>query len=218
VTGASNRRIILLIVAGVAIGELLLLYGTISPCGIVRAQVRQEAEREGGFGVIATALPDGVIDSFIASRYGTLSPASCLAIALTGSPLRSTPARRQTSASAAPRSNQGKATGAMPDAVVMKQAALQTKAAIMDCRKRRLSGELKTYAASAGCSNPKIMDAYQQANYPYLDLISLITSKRLELAEQIDGGKLTEAEAGLNFAQFMVGVVDEERQREKGLR
>jgi hypothetical protein len=69
----------------------LLDYGALAPCGIVRAQVRQQGERVGGFGVLAAALPDGVIDSIIAAHYGPLSPGRCIALAFGGAPLQEAP-------------------------------------------------------------------------------------------------------------------------------
>lgn len=101
---------------------------------------------------------------------------------------------------------------------MFKQAGVRANAAIMECKNKRLSGELKTYEASAECSNPRIIEAYQEAGYRYMDLVSLMTAKRLELAEEIDQGKITEAQAQLEFAQFMTGIADEERQRDSGQR
>lgn len=80
---------------GAAIVVALLKFGTIDPCGIVRAEVRQEAEREGGFGgAVAAALPDGVIDSIIAAQYGPLSPGRCIVLALRRTPSQA-PAEQQ---------------------------------------------------------------------------------------------------------------------------
>jgi len=107
---------------------------------------------------------------------------------------------------------------APPDTAAIKQAGSRANTAIVECRSKRMAGELKTYVASAECANPIIMAAYQQAGYPYMDLISLMTAKRLELSEEIDQGKLTVAQAQLKFAQFKVGLDDEERQRERGQR
>jgi hypothetical protein len=86
---------------------------------------------------------------------------------------------------------------------------------IHSCTTRRLSGELKTYMASAECSNLRIIEAYQKAGYRYMDLIFLIQAKRRELSEKIDKGNLTEAQAQLEFAQFMTGINDKERQRDR---
>jgi hypothetical protein len=70
--------------------------------------------------------------------------------------------------------------------------------------------------ASAECSNPEIVAAFQRAAYRYMDLIHLFTAKRRALAELVDKGTLTEAQAELEAAQFMVRIDDEERQRDRG--
>jgi hypothetical protein len=54
----------------------------------------------------------------------------------------------------------------------IKQASAETKAAILECKNKRLSGELQTYVASVQCSNPRITDAFQRAGYRYMDLIA----------------------------------------------
>jgi hypothetical protein len=51
-----------------------------------------------------------------------------------------------------------------------------------------------------------------------MDLIYSFTAKRRALAEQEDKGSLTEAQADLEAAQFMVLLADEERQRDSGQR
>lgn len=211
----SNAFLVVLATVGTALLIVLLKFGTIDPCGIVRAEVRQEAAREGGFGVVASALPDGVIDSIIAAQYGALSPGRCIALAFTGAPPSAPtapPVQPRASAPANPPANQPSAAAAL------QQAAAQANTAINECKSKRLAGELKTYMASAECSNPRIIDSYQKANYRYMDLIFQMTAKRLEMAEEIDQGKLTEAQSQLEFTQFMTGIIDKERQRDKGQR
>lgn len=109
-------------------------------------------------------------------------------------------------------------TAAQGTPEALKQAGLQAHAAITECINKRLSGELKTHIASAKCSNPRIMAAYQAAGYRYMDLIYQLTAKRLELAERLDNGTLTDAQSQLAFAQFMTDITDEERRRDRGQR
>ncbi len=100
----------------------------------------------------------------------------------------------------------------------IEQASAQSNAAEVECRNRRLSGELKSYAASAQCSNPSIIAAYQRAGYRYMDLIVSFTAKRLEIAEATDQGRLTEAQGAVELSQFFSGLVERERQRDRGQR
>jgi hypothetical protein len=210
---------LLFIIPGVVLLVILLKFGTVSPCGIMREQIRQEAAREGEFGsFLAAAMPDAAIDGILIAQYGSLSPGRCIVLALTGPPLQapaapppSPPERQQTY----PQTYQpGGATMSQPLVDALKQAGALANTAINDCKNRRLSGELKTYAASAQCSNPKIIKAYQNSRYRYMDLIALITAKRLQLSKEIDNGKMTEAQEQLAFARFMTEITDRERQRD----
>jgi hypothetical protein len=62
-------------------GAILLKFGTLSPCGIVREQLREEGIREGSFaGVVAAVMPDSVLDAMITAAVGTPTPGRCLAL------------------------------------------------------------------------------------------------------------------------------------------
>jgi hypothetical protein len=78
--GAS---LVLVVLAAIAAGIVLLKFGTLSPCGIVRYEIRQEALRQGGFGAaIAAVLPDAALDAIVATKYGSLTPGRCISILL----------------------------------------------------------------------------------------------------------------------------------------
>jgi hypothetical protein len=100
----------------------------------------------------------------------------------------------------------------------LEQARAQSQMAQAECRNKRLSGDLKTYAASAQCSNPRIIAAYQRAGYRYMDLIVSYTAKRLEISEATDQSRLTEAQGAAELSQFFSGLVERERQRDRGQR
>ena len=74
-------------------------------------------------------------------------------------------------------------------------------------------GELKTFVESVQCSNPRVIAAYQRANYPNMDLIYLETAARLAGAEKIDKGEITEAQFQLELAELGTRVASEERRR-----
>jgi hypothetical protein len=95
----------------------------------------------------------------------------------------------------------------------IKQAGEETKAAMLECKNKRLSGELKTYVASAQCSNPMMIAAFQKAGYRYMDLVNRFAAKRVELSEKVDNHQLTEAKATLESAEYLSHVADEERHR-----
>lgn len=95
----------------------------------------------------------------------------------------------------------------------IKQAVEEAKAAMLKCRDKRVSGELRTYVASVQCSNPRITEAFQRAGYRYMDLVGMLTAKRMEVAEKIDNHKITEAQATLENAEYASHIADEERHR-----
>jgi hypothetical protein len=207
--GRMSKSWSLLIAAGgTAILTILLKFGTINPCGIVRAQVRAES-------ALAAALPDGIIDAIIVAQHGALSPGRCIEIAFGGG-VRNAPTQSQAAAPAAPLRAKTEFTVPQGNAAALRRAGEETDAAITACRNKRLSGELKTHVESAECANPFIVEAHKKAGYRYMDLVLLMTAKRLELSEKVDQGKLSEAQAQLELAQFMTGISDEERQRDSG--
>jgi hypothetical protein len=74
--------------------------------------------------------------------------------------------------------------------------------AVKECKIKRLGGELKTYVQSATCSNPGIVQAFIAVNYKHLDLIQAFAAKRLELAEKLDRGQITEAQSERELLDF----------------
>src|SRR6266852_2581528 len=104
-----------------------------------------------------------------------------------------------------------KAQLAQRDRVARRDAAVL--AATEECRNARLQGELKSYAESVQCSNPRILAANQTAGYPFIDLIVHSNAARLADAEKLDKGQISEAEAVLHFAQVQSQIIEETRRR-----
>ena len=88
-----------------------------------------------------------------------------------------------------------------------------SKAAVLECRDRRVKKELKTYRQSAECSNPKILAAYEEANYPYMDLVRVLLDARLLAAENLDKGAVTEAQAQAQSAELENRLTSEDQKR-----
>ena len=87
-----------------------------------------------------------------------------------------------------------------PEMIPLAGAEMQN--VIAGCRKERLSGELKSFAELANCSNAMIVLAYGWLNFPYMDLVQLIAGSRLAASERVDKGSLTEAEAQTLMAEL----------------
>jgi hypothetical protein len=93
-------------------------------------------------------------------------------------------------------------------------AALKEAQQVIDeCRTKRLKGELPTFTASVQCSNPRIIQAFNAAHYRYMDLIQVLATKRLEVAQRVDRNELTEDQAKLENAKLYMEIVAAERQR-----
>ncbi len=60
-----------------------MTHGTLSPCGVLRSGLQQEARKDGGIlGAIVSMTPDGVADAILEDMYGPLTPARCLGLLL----------------------------------------------------------------------------------------------------------------------------------------
>jgi len=94
------------------------------------------------------------------------------------------------------------------------QANEKTLAAMAECKSKRLSGELKTYVQSAKCSNPRMIRAFQDAGYPYMDIIELYAAKRIELAKNVDEKKITEEEYEISNKEFVSQLIEKEKERD----
>jgi hypothetical protein len=189
---------------------VFLKFGTINPCGIVREQVRQEG------GILVSLLPDSAIDAMIVGQNGPLSPGRCMTLAFTKVPVQSPPQPRPSVPVRRQTHQQYEFSTLQNTPEMLEEASVQAGSIVTECINKRLSGELRSHVASAQCSNPRIIETFQRVGYRYMDLIFLMTAKRLELAEMIDQGKLTEAQGQLEFARLMTEISDRERQRDRG--
>jgi hypothetical protein len=86
-------------------------------------------------------------------------------------------------------------------------------AATLECNEKRKRGELKSFKASVECSNPKIYAAWKEVGDPNLDLLNLWLAARLVGAENVDKGKITEAEYQLQLAELNSRITNEKRRR-----
>jgi hypothetical protein len=80
------------------------------------------------------------------------------------------------------------------------------------CKVKRLGGQLKTYVQSATCSNAGIVQVFSAANYKHMDLIQEFAAKRLELADKLDRGQITEAQSDRQLLDLYSRIRNEERQ------
>ncbi|QQO30915.1 hypothetical protein JJC00_19785 [Bradyrhizobium diazoefficiens] len=184
-----------------AVGAVYYNYGTLSPCDALRETVRRQDD-------LARVMPDAIVDFGMTAQYGKLSPGRCLAV-LVGGKAMAAPAP------AAPSASQALAPGSSrAEPPTFQTAGNQAAAAINECRAKRLSGELKSFTASAQCSGPRIIEAFRKASYRYMDLVSLMVAKRAQISERLDRREMSEADANVAFQQAFSEVVTAEKMRD----
>jgi hypothetical protein len=187
------------IIAVLSAGAVYLNYGTLSPCGALRESVRKQD-------ALARILPDVAVDAIIEGNVGPLTPERCLGVLISG--------QRPPAQVAAPVPAPAPASLGTAQANPMTAAGNEMIAAINECRGRRLAGELKTFVASAQCANPRITQAFSKANYRYMDLVTLMAVKRMQISERLDRKEISEADANVQLQQAFTDVVTAEKLRD----
>jgi hypothetical protein len=71
-----------------------------------------------------------------------------------------------------------------------------------ECNEKRLKKEVKGFVGSVRCSSPKVIAAWRQRKYPYMDLVDVYEAARLVGAENVDKGRISEAEYNLQLAEL----------------
>ena len=84
---------------------------------------------------------------------------------------------------------------------------------IAECNDRRLKKEIKGFRAVVQCSSPRVVAAWRERQYPYMDLINVYEAARLVGAENVDSGKISEAEYKLQLAELQSRLVAEDQRR-----
>lgn len=197
-------------IAALAAAGAYLTYGKLSPCGMLREEVRK---RDG----LAAVLPDSIVDLALAGQYGELSPSRCLAVLINkmqAPPVQIAQASRPQTAQRPPaRVSSPQSTPITPQDP-LQWAAQMTVRANNECRDKRLRGELATHVASVECSNPIMIAAFNEAHYRYMDLIQFFASRRVELAAKIDRGQMSEQQAQAESQKLYTNIQATEKQRD----
>lgn len=82
-----------------------------------------------------------------------------------------------------------------------------------ECKEKRLRKEVKGFVGSVKCSNPRVVAAWRQRKYPYMDLVDVYEAARLVGAENVDKGRITEAEYNLQLAELRSRLTAEQQRR-----
>lgn len=97
----------------------------------------------------------------------------------------------------------------------IKAAGDKMRAIHEQCDERRRSGEFKTLTQVERCVGPRVIAAYEEAHYPYMDLIRFAEAARLAGAEKVDRGQITEAEYDRQRLLLRDRLADEISRRNK---
>ena len=85
--------------------------------------------------------------------------------------------------------------GARPtETPAIKAAGEEMRGIRAQCEARRRSGELRSVTAVERCAEPRVIAAYREAGYPYMDLIRFAEAARLAGAQKVDKGEIGESE------------------------
>ena len=96
------------------------------------------------------------------------------------------------------------------------EADQRAQAAYADCDAQRQSGALRSYRQAAACAQPKVLAAYQQAGYPYIDLVELELAARATGADSIDTGFASAADVNRDIAELEQRITAERQRRRDG--
>jgi len=82
-----------------------------------------------------------------------------------------------------------------------------------ECNDKRIKKELKGFKAAVECAGPKVIAAWRERQYPYMDLIELYEAASLVGADKVDSGRLSEPEYKLQLAELRSRMTAEEQRR-----
>jgi hypothetical protein len=89
----------------------------------------------------------------------------------------------------------------------------KAQAAYAECDNRLRIGALRSYRQAADCAKPKVMAAYQENGFPFMDLIEFDQAVRAAGAERIDTGFASPADVKRELVEFDRRVVAERDRR-----
>ena len=91
--------------------------------------------------------------------------------------------------------------------------AKKIDAIIAEFDEKRIKKEIKGFKGVVECSSPRVIAAWRERKYPYMDLINVYEAARLVGAENADYGKLTEAQYKLQLAELQSRLTSEAQRR-----
>ncbi len=92
-------------------------------------------------------------------------------------------------------------------------ADVRAAAVYADCNAQLRSGRLTSHRQAVQCAGERVMQAYQSAGYPFLDLVQFDIIERMNGATQIDVGTQTEDAVNRDLAELEKRINEEAQRR-----
>lgn len=89
----------------------------------------------------------------------------------------------------------------------------RAQAAYSDCTAQQRSGALRSFRQAADCAKPRVLAAYQENGFPYMDLVNLDLAAHAVGAERIDTGFASEADVNRDLAELQRRIMAERQRR-----
>lgn len=102
--------------------------------------------------------------------------------------------------------------GSLFSGSAMRDSDQRAAAIYADCDAQLRAGKLKSYRQTVDCARPRVLAAYQENAYPYMDLVNFDLAVRAAGAERIDTGFATAADVKRDLAE-LERRLDQERER-----
>ncbi len=93
------------------------------------------------------------------------------------------------------------------------EAAAKAKATYAQCEELRGIGQLRSHVAAVDCAVRPVLAAYDEAAYPFMDLIYISIQARRLGAANLDAGDVTESQYQHDVAELDARLAAEENRR-----
>lgn len=97
------------------------------------------------------------------------------------------------------------------------EAEAKAQAAYANCEELRSLGQLKTHRAAVQCAARPVVEAYQAAAYPFMDLVFFSLEARQLGAERVDAGDVSDEQYQRDVAALDARIAAEEARRRNAM-
>jgi hypothetical protein len=95
----------------------------------------------------------------------------------------------------------------------MRDSDARAAAVYADCTAQLRNGLLKSHRQAADCAKPRVLAAYQENGYPFMDLVQLDLAARAAGADRIDTGFAQEVDVDRDITELDRRILAERERR-----